>query len=151
MLASRRPYLVGMDHGIQVTFDASDVHGLARWWADLLGYEIDDCHDLVTRLRAEGVIGDPDIVSIQGRLYFADAVAATDPAGRGPRIYFQQVPEAKSAKNRVHLDIPVDAERLDDEVERLVAIGATLIGYNTQGAHRSAGMRDPEGNEFCLH
>jgi catechol 2,3-dioxygenase-like lactoylglutathione lyase family enzyme len=140
-----------MDHGIQVTFDASDVQSLARWWAALLGYEIEDNHDFVTRLLSEGVIGDSDVVSVEGRLYFADAVAAKDPTGKGPRIYFQQVPEEKSAKNRVHLDIPVDPARLDEEVERLLGVGATLIRYNTQGSHRSASLRDPEGNEFCLH
>jgi hypothetical protein len=134
-----------------VTFDANDVHGLARWWANVLGYEIVDCHEFVGRLRDEGVIQDSDVVSIDDRLFFADAVAATDPKGRGPRIYFQQVPEAKSAKNRVHLDIPVEPDQLDDEVERLTEKGASLTGYNTQGDHRSASMRDPEGNEFCLH
>jgi hypothetical protein len=140
-----------MDRGIQVTFDASDVHGLARWWADLLAYEIEDCDDLVTRLLTEGVIQDSDVVRIEGRLFFADAVAARDPAGRGPRMYFQQVPEPKTAKNRVHLDIPVDPSTLDDQVERVTGMGASLVGYNTQGDHRSAVMRDPEGNEFCLH
>jgi Glyoxalase-like domain len=140
-----------MERGIQVTFDAADVHGLARWWADLLGYEIEDCHDLVTHLRAEDIIQDSDVVPIDGRLFFADAVAARDPKGRGPRLYFQQVPEQKSAKNRVHLDLPVDPDHLDEEVERLMVKGAELTGYNTQGAHRSAQMRDPEGNEFCLH
>jgi hypothetical protein len=140
-----------MDRGIQVTFDASDVHTLARWWAALLEYEIEDNHDFVKRLLSEGAIGESDVVTVDGRLYFADAVAAKDPRGRGPRIYFQQVPEAKSANNRVHLDIPVDPGHLDDEVERLLGVGATLIGYNTQGSHRSASLRDPEGNEFCLH
>jgi len=140
-----------MQHSVQVTFDASDVQALARWWAALLDYEIEDNHDFVTRLLSEGAIEDSDVVNVDGKLYFADAVAAKDPTGKGPRIYFQQVPEEKSAKNRVHLDIPVDPARLDDEVERLLGVGATLVRYNTQGSHRSASMRDPEGNEFCLH
>ena len=76
--------------------------------AALLQYEIEDNHDFVKRLLSEGAIGESDVVTVDGRLYFADAVAAKDPTGKGPRIYFQQVPEAKSAKNRVHLDIPVD-------------------------------------------
>ena len=94
-----------MERGIQVTFDASVVHELARWWADLLDYEIEDCHDLVSRLLADGVIGDSEVVHIEDRLFFADAVAARDPSGRGPRMYFQQVPEPKQVKNRVHLDV----------------------------------------------
>jgi predicted enzyme related to lactoylglutathione lyase len=64
---------------------------------------------------------------------------------------FLKVAEPKSAKNRVHLDVPVDAAQLDDEVQRLVALGGSLTGYNTFPGHRAAVMCDPEGNEFCLH
>ena len=91
------------------------------------------------------------MVRIDGRLCFADAAAANDPEGAGPRLYFQRVPEAKIAKNRIHLDIPVEAKRLDDEVERLRASGAGLVGFNSHPGHRWAVMSDPEGNEFCLH
>jgi hypothetical protein len=90
-------------------------------------------------------------VRIDGRLFLADAVAASDPMGRGPRLFFQRVPEPKSAKNRVHLDVPIAADELDEQVQRLVASGASLTGYNTYPGHRAAVMRDPEGNEFCLH
>ncbi len=140
-----------MGHGVQVTFDAADPHKLARWWAELLRYQIVDAHDLVTRLLADGAVADTEVVRIDGRLFLADAVAASDPAGQGPRLFFQRVPEPKSAKNRVHLDVPVDASRLDDEVERLVSAGASLTGYNVYPGHRAAVMQDPEGNEFCLH
>ena len=140
-----------MDRGIQVTFDAADPHALARWWADLLHYRIVDAHDLVTRLLASGAISETEVARIDGRLFLANAVAASDPKGRGPRLFFQRVPEPKSAKNRVHLDVPVEAAQLDDEVQRLVALGASLTRYNTYPGHRAAVMRDPEGNEFCLH
>jgi Glyoxalase-like domain len=140
-----------MEQGVQVTFDAADPHMLARWWADLLSYQVEDSHNLVTRLLADGAVTDAEVVSIEDRLFLADAVAASDPTGRGPRLFFQRVPEPKSAKNRVHLDVPVEAGRLDDEVQRLVAAGASLTGYNAYPGHRSAVMRDPEGNEFCLH
>jgi uncharacterized glyoxalase superfamily protein PhnB len=140
-----------MDRGVQVTFDAADPHRLARWWADLLHYKIVDAHDLVVRLLADGAVTEAEVRRIDGRLFLTDAVAANDPNGRGPRLFFQRVPEPKSAKNRVHLDVPVQSGHLDDEVQRLVASGATLTGYNTYPGHRSAAMRDPEGNEFCLH
>jgi hypothetical protein len=144
-------YSPAVDRGVQVTFDAADPHRLARWWADLLHYQIEDSDSLVTRLLADGAVAETEVVRIDGRLFLADAVAASDPERRGPRMFFQRVPEAKSAKNRVHLDVPVEAGQLDDEVRRLVALGATLTGYNTYPGHRSAVMRDPEGNEFCLH
>lgn len=78
------------------------------------------------------------------------AVAASDPEKKGPRFYFQRVPEPKVAKNRVHLDIPVEQDQLDAEVQRLQAAGATLAGFDSHPGHRWAVMRDPEGNEFCL-
>jgi hypothetical protein len=140
-----------MGRGVQVTFDAADPHRLARWWADLLRYQIEDSHDLVTRLLADGAIADTGVVRIDGRLFLADAVAAADPKGLGPRLFFQRVPEPKSAKNRVHLDVPVETGQLDEEVRRVIASGASLTGYNTYPGHRAAVMRDPEGNEFCLH
>ncbi len=140
-----------MGRGIQVTFDAADPHSLARWWADLLHYQIEDSHDLVTRLLADGAVDEAEVARIDGRLFLAGAVAASDPTGRGPRLFFQRVPEPKSAKNRVHLDVPADTSQLDDEVQRLVSAGATLTGYNTYPGHRAAVMQDPEGNEFCLH
>ena len=134
-----------------MTFDAADPHRLARWWADLLHYQIEDAHELVTRLLADGAVAETEVVRIDGRLFLAGAVAASDPNSSGPRLFFQRVPEPKSAKNRVHLDVPVKAGQLDDEVRRLVSSGASLTGYNTYPGHRSAVMQDPEGNEFCLH
>ncbi len=136
---------------MQVTFDAADPHGLARWWAGRLGYRIEDGQDLVAGLLADGVIAEADVVRVEGTLFFADAVAASDPEGRGPRLFFQRVPEPKAAKNRVHLDVPVDADRLDEEVQRLEASGAALVEPNSHSGHRWAVMADPERNEFCLH
>jgi predicted enzyme related to lactoylglutathione lyase len=141
----------GMERRIQVTFDAADPHALARWWADLLGYQVQDTHDFVTKLLGDGVLTEADVMRIDGRLAFADATAANDPSGAGPRLYFQRVPEPKTAKNRVHVDIPVDPDKLDAEVERVCSRGATLVGLHSQGSHRYAVMQDPEGNEFCLH
>jgi len=83
-----------------------------------------------------------------------------DPDGHGPRLFFQRVPEGKSAKNRVHLDVRAapglqGEERmaaLAAESERLVRLGAGVVKrFEPDGM--SAGfivMQDPEGNEFCL-
>jgi hypothetical protein len=136
---------------VQVTFDATDPHELAQWWAELLGYVVEDFHDAVSGLLADGVVGEADVLRRQDRLAFADGAAARDPTGKGPRLYFQRVPEAKLAKNRVHLDIPIEGDDLEAEVARVRTAGATLMGFDRQPGHRWAVMRDPEGNEFCLH
>jgi hypothetical protein len=140
-----------MPRGLQVTFDATDPHALARWWADLVGYQVEDNHDLVSGLLADGVVQEEEVVRIDGRLSFADAVAANDPEGAGPRFYFQRVPEPKTAKNRLHIDVPVDPDDLDSEVARVQAAGGVLVNLDSYPGHRWAVMRDPEGNEFCLH
>jgi hypothetical protein len=74
-----------MSKQVQVTFDTSDPHRLVAWWADLLGYAVEDCHDLVSGLLESGVIADADVVELNGRLFFKDAVAASDPDDNGPR------------------------------------------------------------------
>ncbi len=82
-----------------------------------------------------------------------------DPAGEGPRLYFQRVPEPKAAKNRVHLDVRVagrevrgeERKRLVSEhVERLVQAGATLAWRTDDVRGSSVTLYDPEGNEFCV-
>lgn len=89
------------------------------------------------------------------------ASALVDPDGTGPRILFQKVPEPKTAKNRVHLDVRVapgleGEERmaaLEDECERLVVLGATRLQRHEPAPPTSGGfivMADPDGNEFCL-
>jgi hypothetical protein len=139
-----------MTRQVQVTFDAADPHRLAAWWSDLLGYEVESGDEIVSQLLETGVVGESDVVRIDGHLFFADAVAAVDPEGKGPRFYFQRVPEPKIAKNRVHLDVPINEEMLDDAVTRLVDRGAQFIEFGEHPGHWWAVMRDPEGNEFCL-
>ena len=87
---------------------------------------------------------------MDGRRAFRDATAAADPSGSRPRHYFQRVPEAKTAKNRLRLDVRTRPEDLGAEVARVVGLGASFVEFNSQGGHRWAVMRDPEGNEFCL-
>lgn len=140
-----------MPREIQITFDAHDPHELAAWWAERLGIEVETNSELVEDLVRQGVLTDDMIVRIGGETHFADAVAARDPSGSLPRLYFQRVPEPKTAKNRIHFDVRVVPEQLDDEVADWTAAGATFVEFGSHPGHRWAIMRDPEGNEFCLH
>jgi hypothetical protein len=85
--------------------------------------------------------------------------AIVDPDKAGPRIYFQKVPEPKTVKNRVHLDLNVAGRgmpteernrQVDAEVERLIRLGATRVGSYEQHGEYWTVMKDPEGNEFCV-
>ena len=136
---------------VQITFDAHDAHALASWWAALLGYEMEDHHDLVAGLLEQGIVSEEEVSRIDGRLGFAGVATARDPEGIAPRFFVQEVPEDKVAKNRVHLDIPIGDEELDAAVERVVGTGATLVEIREHPGERWAVMQDPEGNEFCLH
>jgi len=135
---------------IQVTFDCWNVHMQAAWWAERLGYEVEDHHDVVRTLLDDSVITPDDITTVGGRLAFAMAAAARDPAGVGPRLFFQGVEEKKTAKNRVHLDISRGDLGLEDAVATYVDAGASLMAYCEHPGHRWAVMTDPEGNEFCV-
>jgi Glyoxalase-like domain len=137
---------------VQVTFDAADPDALAAFWATALGYVADP--------PPEGFASWEDWAREQEipEERWNDSSAIVDPGGAGPRIFFQKVPEGKSAKNRVHLDVrsapglDADArwERLREEAERLSAAGATkLYELEERGAFWIT-MQDPEGNEFCL-
>ena len=138
----------------QVTFDAADPGALAGFWCAALGYEMDPpppgFDDWPAALSAWGV---PEEL-------WNSRSACHDPDGVGPRLFFQQVPEGKSAKNRVHLDLRA-AEGLEGD-ERMAALEARATELESLGAARQqrfepgrmdAGfivMQDPEGNEFCL-
>ena len=74
--------------------------------------------------------------------------ALGDPAGKGPKMLLQKVAEAKTAKNRLHLDLHVPD--IDAEVARLSALGATSIEVVEEFGMRWVVMHDPEGNEFCV-
>jgi catechol 2,3-dioxygenase-like lactoylglutathione lyase family enzyme len=135
----------------QVTFDAADPHALATFWADVLGAEVEDHSDFVDQLVADGRMPAADRITINGRSAFRDVAACRDLRGVEPRFFFQKVPEGKLAKNRVHLDIHVDPDRKAEEVTRLTNLGAELIETHEDRGPLTYVMRDPEGNEFCLH
>ncbi len=120
----------------QVTFDCAEPVRVARFWAETLGYqaEYDDEHD--------------------------KWAAALDPAGAGPRLFFQRVPEGKVVKNRLHLDVRVVTGLVGEE--RLTVLETECTRLETLGAVRGRllladgenescqVMQDIEGNEFCL-
>jgi len=136
---------------VQITFDAHDAYALATWWAGLLGYEMEDVGDLVAHLLEQGIVREDQVARIDGRLYFAGVATARDPDGIAPRLFVQEVSEAKVAKNRLHLDVPIGDEALDAAVERVTGLGASLVEFREHPGERWAVMQDPEGNEFCLH
>jgi hypothetical protein len=139
-----------MARDFQVTIDAHDPHAGARFWAAALGYEREDHSALVDQLLGAGVLPAEAAVQVDGRSAFRDLAACRDPDGRRPRLLFQRVPEDKTVKNRVHLDLEVGPEGADAEVARLEQLGATVAWTSDDRGARTITMRDPEGNEFCV-
>jgi hypothetical protein len=152
-----------MSRHIQITFDAHDPKALSTFWRDVLGYVHPGPPGVDLAADADPLAAWDDFLANIG--VPADQrntrSAIEDPDGDGPRLFFQQVPEDKAAKNRVHLDIRAapglqGAERmaaLEAECDRLVALGATRVRRHEPEPPMSAGfivLTDPEGNEFCL-
>ncbi|MFA9430990.1 VOC family protein [Egicoccus sp. AB-alg2] len=145
--------------GFQITFDALDPHTQARFWAEALGYELELGDDFIRSMLERGVATQDDVVEIDGHLFWRTGAAIRHPADRdvGPyddpaprRLLFMAVPEAKSVKNRVHLDLNVGHDHIDAEVQRLTQLGAkALYSIDEPGAFHTT-MADPEGNEFCV-
>src|SRR5690349_6620159 len=116
---------------VQIVIDCADPDHLATFWAEALHYQKQDPPEGYGSwedwLREQGIPED----------HRNNASAVVAPEGAGPRIYFQRVPEEKTVKNRVHLDLNVSdtrrvgpeegRKRVDGEVERLVGIGATRV------------------------
>lgn len=141
----------------QLTIDANDPALLARFWRQALGYEPAPPTEPETTWYAHyrGRLGDRP--SFDDRLF--------DPAGVGPAIWFQAVPEAKAGKNRLHLDLyPTgrdNAVPMARRVEIVEAKVAELVGLGAGVTRRTRDddpddpvyyvvMHDPEGNEFCI-
>ena len=117
----------------ELAIDCADPRGLARFWCSVLDYEIqEEGGGIVT-------IGAPGAAETWNRL------------GAGPpTLTFAQVPEGKTVKNRVHLDVsPADREQ-DEEVRRLLDLGARPADVGQAGDESWVCLVDPEGNEFCV-
>jgi hypothetical protein len=102
-------------------------------------------------LVTDGRLPADEATTVDGRSAFRDVAACSDPTGTEPRLFFQRVPEPKTSKNRVHLDVHVDPDGKAAEVERLVGLGARLVEAHDDRGPMTYVMRDPEGNEFCVH
>jgi len=142
----------------QLVIDCADPEPLARFWVAALGYEFEPPPDgFASWDEYWRHIGVPEDELGIG----ADCIV--DPSGRGPRIWFQVVPERKTIKNRLHIDISVSGgravpietrrQRVDAEAARLADLGAHLVGvHETEGLdHYAVAMQDPEGNEFDIN
>ncbi|MBF6330300.1 VOC family protein [Nocardia transvalensis] len=142
----------------QVVIDTPDPNELARFWAQALGYVIENHTPLLRRMVAAGEIAPDRVVHDGDRLYWLDFAAIRDPRAevdettgiaRGDRIVFQRVPEPKTGKNRLHLDVEVGAQRREAEVARLETLGARRLYDGDLGGAWTT-MADPHGNEFCV-
>ena len=111
------------------TFNALDAYQQSVWWAELLGYH-EDPEDPNLPGHEECMISSADV---------------------SHRILFIDVPDAKQARNRVHLDLQAVDRPRDEELERVLALGATLVEdrRNPDGTGWPV-LADPEGNEFCV-
>jgi hypothetical protein len=144
-----------------LTIDCADTSRLVTFWCEALGYVPEPAPDgwdsWLAYWRAAGIPDD----ELEGAEHGSGAIV--DPEGVRPRIWFQEVPEPKSVKNRLHLDVrhtpgreamPYAQRRasVDAEVERLLALGASVARRNApEGAdYYAVTLHDPEGNEFCV-
>jgi hypothetical protein len=153
---SGKEKLVGIN--FQLVIDCADPDRLARFWVAALGYEPEPppegFPDWDDYWRSVGLPEEDLGIGLD---------CIIDPAGGGPRIWFQVVPEHKTLKNRLHLDIHAGGgrsvplatrkERVDAEASRLAGLGATVLKVlHQEGSdHYAVAMKDPEGNEFDIN
>ncbi|WP_097876095.1 VOC family protein [Streptomyces sp. ms184] len=118
----------------ELAIDCADPLALARFWCSVLDYEVqgvEEGEEVVS-------IGPPSVPEGKNR-----------PGPVPPALTFARVPEGKTVKNRLHIDVnPTDREQ-DEEVERLLALGARRADVGQDGASWAV-LTDPEGNEFCV-
>ncbi|MER7250518.1 VOC family protein [Kribbella sp. NPDC000426] len=118
----------------ELAIDCADPDGLARFWCAVLGYEVQDDEE-------EGVvtIGSPLVAEGRSR-----------PGPVPPTLTFARVPEGKTIKNRLHMDLnPTDTDQ-EAEVRRLLDLGARPADVGQTGDESWVTLADPEGNEFCI-
>ncbi len=165
-----------MATALQITIDCADPGRLVRFWCEALGYVpepppagFDSWRGYLLSIGVPADELDAELDQAGGDQAGGDEAggdpchSVIDPDGRGPRIWFQPVPEAKQVKNRLHLDLGVGGgrqtpieerrRRIRAEAERLVDAGARQLTELDQDGldHFAIVLQDPEGNEFCLH
>ena len=116
----------------ELVIDCTEPRTLAAFWCEVLGYSVIDDQEHLVEIAA----WEPTVAAVRAGIV-------------PPTLLFVRVPEGKSVKNRVHLDVsPIDRSR-DDEVTRLLALGACHVDIG-QGEQSWVVLADPEGNEFCV-
>ena len=131
----------------QLTIDSRDPHALSDFWADVLGYELEDHHDQITGLLEAGHVSEDLTVRHHDRLSWIIGAALR---GADRRILFQRVPEPKTVKNRWHIDLNVGRDRVAEEVARIEGLGGVQVREVEEWGQYHVVMQDPEGNEFCV-
>lgn len=139
----------------QVVFDAVQPHSLAAFWAEALHYDHEDIDAFVAGLVNAGHVPAEYTIEIEGKRRWRSVASLRHPddpvdergAGMGRRVLFQAVPEPRTVKNRVHLDLLVGPED-HAEVERLLGLGATVVRVHEGEEGRWTLLVDQEGNEF---
>jgi len=117
----------------ELAIDCADPSGLARFWCSVLDYEVQDEGDGIV------IIGSPLVPEGKNR-----------PGPIPPMLTFARVPEGKTIKNRLHIDVnPTDTDQ-DEEVRRLLALGARHADVGQGDDASWVVLADPEGNEFCV-
>ena len=118
--------------------DSQDPGALARWWAEAIGWQV--------IYEAED-----EVVLIPGYVEGEDEVLAMDWERIPPGLVFVKVPEAKTVKNRLHLDLaPHTSDDRDAEIARLEAMVATRVDVGQEPGVTWTVLADPDGNEFCV-
>jgi hypothetical protein len=141
----------------KICVDCADPHRLAAFWAVAMGYVVEDNSTLIQALLDGGRVTEEHVTTVDGRLAFRAMAGIRDPdgpvdefsgVGRGGRMLFQVVPEAKTVKNRVHLDLHVGADQRAAVVEKLTGLGGRVLWEMDEMGSSWTTMADPEGNEF---
>ena len=142
---------------MQVVFDCAEPEKLATFWAQALHYKVQE--------PPSGYASWEEFLQARGvpREDWEGTSAIVDPDGKGPRIFFQRVPEGKTVKNRLHLDLNASRsvaeaneqqrhQLVEDEAKRLQGLGARELyrGVQSQLDDYWVTMADIEGNEFCV-
>ncbi|MFG2871042.1 VOC family protein [Streptomyces sp. NPDC048338] len=147
---------------LQLTIDCAEPRKLVPFWAAALRYipqPAPEGHATWREYWAATGVPEEELPEGVGEL----PESIVDPKGIGPRVWFQHVPEPKTVKNRLHLDLKVGGgrevplavrrERVDGEVARLTALGASILYTMDEPDgmdYYAVVLQDPEGNEFCI-
>ncbi|MGC9379545.1 VOC family protein [Streptomyces sp. MH13] len=144
----------------KIVVDAAAPHAQADFWAAALHYEVEDNSALIEKLLGFGAVPAELTVESHGRRAWRDLAAVRHPddpyqeesgTGLGRRLLFQRVPEGKTGKNRIHLDLHPGEGSREEEAARLEALGASVLRQVKEPGGEWVVMADPEGNEFCVH